>query len=98
MRGGERVSEEDLAVGRRLAAARTAANLTQAAAASRLGFAQSRVAKLEIGTRRLLFSEAIDLADLYGVEIDDFVVPRIKSDPGPARTLGRATRRVDKQK
>lgn len=73
MRGGEPVSAEDLAVGRRLAAARSAAGLSQAEAARRLGFAQSRIGKLEIGTRRLLFSEAIDLAELYGVGISDFV-------------------------
>ena len=47
MRGGERVSDEDLAVGRRLARARVAAGLTQTEAAKRLGFAQSRIAKLE---------------------------------------------------
>lgn len=73
MRGGERVGEEDLAIGRRLADARTTAGLTQTEAARRLGFAQSRVAKLEIGTRRLLFSEAVDLATLYEVSVLDFI-------------------------
>ena len=64
---------EDLVVGRRLAAARAAAALSQAEAAKKLGFAQSRIAKLETGSRRLLFSEAIDLADLYGVAVASFV-------------------------
>jgi transcriptional regulator with XRE-family HTH domain len=73
MRHGERISEEDIAVGMRLAAARMAAGLSQTEAAKRLGFAQSRIAKLEIGTRRLLFSEAIDLAEIYGVAVADFV-------------------------
>lgn len=73
MRGGERVGEEDLAVGQRLAAARTAAGMSQSEAARQLGFAQSRIAKLEIGTRRLLFTEAVDLAKVYGVEITEFV-------------------------
>jgi HTH-type transcriptional regulator/antitoxin HipB len=75
MRRGALVSEEDLAVGRLLAAARSKAGLTQAEAAARLGFAQSRIAKLEIGTRRLLFSEAVDLAGLYAVDISAFVPP-----------------------
>lgn len=49
-----------------------AAGLSQAAAAIALGFAQSRIAKLETGSRRLLFSEAVDLARLYGVALDAF--------------------------
>jgi transcriptional regulator with XRE-family HTH domain len=73
MRGGLRVSEEDLAVGRRLAAMRKEAGLSQVEAGRRLGFAQSRIAKLEIGTRRLLFSEAIDMAELYGVTLMAFI-------------------------
>lgn len=73
MRGGEIVSEHDRLVGRRLAAARRHSGLSQAEAARRMGFAQSRVGKLEIGTRRLLFSEAIGFADLYGVALADLV-------------------------
>jgi transcriptional regulator with XRE-family HTH domain len=73
MRRGERISEEDVVLGRRLAAARTAAGFSQADAAHRLGFAQSRIAKLETGSRRLLFSEAIDLAEIYRVDVSDFV-------------------------
>jgi hypothetical protein len=38
-----------------------------------MGFAQSRVAKIEIGTRRLLFSEAIAFAQLYKVPLTAFV-------------------------
>jgi hypothetical protein len=40
-----------------------------------MGFAQSRVGKLEIGTRRLLFSEAIGFAQLYEVTLSD-LAPR----------------------
>jgi transcriptional regulator with XRE-family HTH domain len=73
LRGGETVSEHDLAVGRRLAEARGKAGLSQTEVARRMGFAQSRVAKIEIGTRRLLFSEAIAFAQLYKVPLTDFV-------------------------
>lgn len=67
------MNPQDQAVGERLAAARRVAGLSQAMAATRLGTAQSRIAKLETGARRLLFSEAVDLARLYGVPIEDFV-------------------------
>ncbi len=67
MRGGKPVSEEDLAVGRRLAAIRSDVGLSQTEVARQLGFAQSRIAKLETGTRRLLFSDAVAITDLYGV-------------------------------
>jgi hypothetical protein len=36
-----------------------------------MGFAQSRVGKLEIGTRRLLFSEAIGFARMYDIALSD---------------------------
>jgi transcriptional regulator with XRE-family HTH domain len=73
VRGGETVSEHDRQVGRRLAAARAKAGLSQTEVARRMGFAQSRVAKLEIGTRRLLFSEAIGFADLYGISLGELI-------------------------
>lgn len=52
-----------------MAAMRREAGLSQAEAARRLGFAQSRIAKLETGTRRLLFSEAIAIVALYGTSL-----------------------------
>jgi ribosome-binding protein aMBF1 (putative translation factor) len=58
-------------LGRRLAAAREQAGLSQAAAAKALGIPQSRVAKLELGMRQLGFLEGIRLAALYGVECRD---------------------------
>jgi hypothetical protein len=36
--------------------------------------AQSRIAKLEIGTRRLLWSEGVQLAQLYKVKLQAFLV------------------------
>jgi transcriptional regulator with XRE-family HTH domain len=67
-------NDEDVAVGRRLAEARLRAGLTQAEAGRRLGMAQSRIAKLEIGTRRLLWSEGVQLAQLYKVKLQAFLV------------------------
>ena len=99
MRDGQRVSDLDLAVGRRLAAMRNEAGLTQVEVGRRLGFAQSRIAKLEIGTRRLLFSEAIAIAELYGVTLSAFVsepaVDKRKRTPGGS---GRPAKREPKRR
>lgn len=73
VRGGEAVTEVDRAIGRLLAQQRKKAGLTQVEVAARMGFAQSRVAKLETGARRLLFSEAVAFADLYGIRLSDLV-------------------------
>jgi transcriptional regulator with XRE-family HTH domain len=85
LRAGQAVAEEDLAVGRRLARARHEIGLSQTDVGRRLGVAQSRIAKLEIGTRRLLFSEAVALATLYAVELGAFAdnapVERMPSKP-----------------
>ncbi len=67
--------------------AREDAGLSQAAAARALGVAQSRVAKLELGQRQLLFVEAIALCDLYGVNLD-------RLDPGKTRARPRSGRRM----
>lgn len=61
-----------VAVGRRLAAAREAAHLSQLAAGEALAIPQSQIAKLELGQRTLTFGEALDLADLYGVAVTEF--------------------------
>jgi transcriptional regulator with XRE-family HTH domain len=60
-------TEEANAVGRRLAAAREAAGLSQIEAAKRLGVAQSSIAKLELGQRQLRFVEGLRLSEIYGV-------------------------------
>ena len=73
MRDGEAVSEADRATGRLLRDRRKKAGLTQVQVAEQMGFAQSRVAKLETGARRLLFSEAVAFADLYGIRLSDLV-------------------------
>lgn len=54
--------------------------MTQGEAAKLLGYSQSRVAKVEIGERRLTLTDAIDLAAVYGVSVLDLVDP---SDWGP---------------
>jgi transcriptional regulator with XRE-family HTH domain len=72
LRGGKAIVEEDLVIGRRVAEARREAGLSQAEVARRLGLAQSRIAKIEIGSRRLLFTEAIEFATLYRVDLAAF--------------------------
>lgn len=46
--------------------------MSQAAVAAHSGTVQSRVGKLETGARRLLHSEALDFAQLYGVPLSFF--------------------------
>jgi transcriptional regulator with XRE-family HTH domain len=58
-------------IGRRLAASRERAGLTQLDAARALGIPQSQVAKLEIGIRQLRFVEGLRLAALYGIKPAD---------------------------
>ncbi len=57
-------------VGRLLGDAREDAGLPQSAAARFLGVPQSRIAKMELGRRQLLFLEAVLLARLYAVPIE----------------------------
>ena len=59
------------AIAGRLRKARAAAGVTQEEVASSLGRRKSWLAKLERGQRSLLFSEAIDLADAYGIALVD---------------------------
>lgn len=56
-------------VGRLLAAARIRAGLTQTETARALDVPQSRIAKLEVGLRQLLFTEAVRLSELYGIDM-----------------------------
>lgn len=60
------------AIGVLLGDARVAAGMPQSEVAKRLGVAQSRIAKLELGTRRLLYVEALQLAALYGLHVTAF--------------------------
>jgi transcriptional regulator with XRE-family HTH domain len=77
-------------IGRLLGDAREAAGVSQATAARVLHAAQSRIAKIELGTRQVLLHEAVLLADLYGVSLER-LDPRT-NDPRPRE--GRR-RRVD---
>lgn len=72
------------AIGTLLGNARAVAGLSQSEVAKRLGVAQSRIAKLELGTRRLLFVEAVELAEVYGVDLARFD-PRTLTTPKPPR-------------
>lgn len=73
-------------VGQLLGDAREAAGLPQSHVARLMGVPQSRIAKLELGRRRLLFIEAVQLAKLYGV-------PASRFDPGVGVTSARTGRR-----
>lgn len=59
------------AVGARIAALRASSALTQDAAAARLGRRKSWLAKIERGQRSVLFSEAVELATLFGVTLGE---------------------------
>lgn len=58
-----------LAIGSRLATLRRESGQTQEEVALHLGRRKSWLAKLERGQRSLLFSEALALADAYGVSV-----------------------------
>lgn len=73
--------------------AREAAGLSQPEVARRVGTSQSRIAQLELGRRRLLFTEALVLAELYQIELRE-LDPRGKTlPPGPRRRRPRVDRR-----
>ena len=56
-----------------LVAAREKSGLTQVQIAERVGRPQSFISKYERGERRLDFTEFIELADVLGIEVMDFV-------------------------
>lgn len=80
-----------VAIGRLLGDARQAAGLPQSAVARRLGMPQSRLARTELGKRRLLYAEAVRLARLYGVDISAFD-PRGRSAADTVPIAGRRKR------
>jgi Zn-dependent peptidase ImmA (M78 family)/DNA-binding XRE family transcriptional regulator len=63
----ERVDAREL--GRRLKAARTAAEVTQEVAAERIGAARTTIVAIERGDRRLSSEELLALCELYGVSV-----------------------------
>ena len=78
------VAQLNRAIGTLLGDARQATGLSQSQVARRLNVAQSRIAKLELGTRRLLYSEAIELAEIYRVDLTRFD-PRSLAGSKPPR-------------
>ena len=56
-------------LGARLAAARHAAGLSQRQVADKLGVHHPTIVWIEQGTRKLSFLEAVQLADIYGIDI-----------------------------
>jgi hypothetical protein len=82
------LAESDVTIGRLLGDARQMAGLPQSHAARHMGWPQSRLANLELGRRRLLFVEALLLADLYSVPVSAFD-PRVAT---PAPSTGRRRR------
>lgn len=72
-----------LEIAAQLAAARRAAGMTQVDVSDRLQRPRSWIGKLESGRRGLLFSEALELAQLYGIELAGLA---------PATTAGRPGR------
>lgn len=56
-----------------LVSAREKSGLTQVQIATKLGKPQSYISKYERGERRLDFSEFIELADILGVDVVEFI-------------------------
>lgn len=86
---GDRSESPDAAIGRLLRDARQTAGLRQIDVARELGVTQTRIARLELGHRRLLYVEALAFADLYGVSVLAFD-PRLGSTASPRRRRIRA--------
>jgi transcriptional regulator with XRE-family HTH domain len=83
--------------GRRLAALRTEAGISQVALGKAIGRPQSAIAKLETGVTRLLFAEAIEISDILGVDLR-LLDPLTALAPGPRdaapRRLGHLGRQM----
>ena len=89
-------------LGRRLAALRQEAGLTQHAVAAHLGIAQQTLAHYEVGRLRLPVAFVPTLAALFGVSTDTLLgVPRASTGPssgkrGPTPKLQRQLERVSR--
>jgi transcriptional regulator with XRE-family HTH domain len=83
-------TEQDIAVGHAVAAARRAANLSRAGVGRILGVTPGRLATLEAGSQRLLFTDALKLAALYRVKPAAFLAG--------ANYLGTAIRQREAQR
>ncbi len=87
-------SEAQRVLGVLLGDARQAADLSEPAVARAIGVSQSRIAQLELGRRRLMLTEAFQLADLYGIGLED-LDPRGKTLP---KGVAHGRTRVDRRK
>jgi transcriptional regulator with XRE-family HTH domain len=83
--------------GERLKALRSDQGLTQQALADRSGIDREKIAKIEVGSRRMSATDAAYLAHGLGVRADDLVArPRQAvhwrtSEPAPGAVIGTAT-------
>ena len=74
-------------LGRKLTAARTALDLSQAEAAKRIGISQSTYSGYETGTRRIKLSMLKRIAAAYNVTVDYLIGTEAKSDGRPVLVL-----------
>lgn len=74
-------------LGRRLAEARNALNMSQAEAASKIGITQSTYSGYETGTRRIKLSMLRQIADAFNVSVDSLIGTDIYSETRPALSL-----------
>src|SRR5437763_5987969 len=65
-------------LGKELQQARTKRGLTQEEAAKSIGVARTTLTAIEKGERRIKAEELILLAQVYGLQVSDFVRPRLK--------------------
>ena len=86
-----------LQTGRRLAALRLEAGISQAALGKAIGRPQNAIAHLENGETRLLFSQAIEIARILRIDVrlldPAIALPRRQRDAAPYR-LGRLGRQM----
>ena len=84
------VDEYYVSLGRGLREARTDANLTQAAVASRLGVSRVTVANIEAGRQRLAVHQLVAYADIVDAEIHRLLPPRDVGGSGDLRRRAKA--------
>ena len=72
-------------LGRRLRSAREEAGLSQREVAERLGYRQSMISNGETANRRIDVFELQELADLYGVTLEELLSPHSELERGQIR-------------
>jgi Zn-dependent peptidase ImmA (M78 family)/transcriptional regulator with XRE-family HTH domain len=83
-------------LGTRLAQFRKARGLSQKDAADVLGVARTTVVAMEKGERRPRPQELVELAQLYGRQVGDFLRPQARSTPEPFVVQFRAARQYQR--